>query len=63
MRVAEAVLHCLEDCPTAAHNTLLSNIVVVGGCALFPGLQERLYAEIRALAPDDMDVNVTVPAE
>lgn len=59
--VPEAVMESVRACPTEATPHLLANIVVVGGCALFDGMESRLLSEIRALAPDDMDVNVTVP--
>ncbi|XP_037043665.1 actin-related protein 6-like [Bradysia coprophila] len=59
--VPEAVMESLKACPAEATPHLLANIVVVGGCALFDGMESRLQSEIRALAPADMAVNVTVP--
>lgn len=64
MGVPEAILESVKLCqPDAAHAHLLSNIIVVGGCAKFPGMQERLQAEVRALTPADIDVEVIVPKE
>lgn len=51
----------MKACPSDAAQHLLANIVVVGGCALFPGMRSRLLADIRAIAPDDVYVNVTMP--
>lgn len=59
--VPEAVIESVKACPVESVPHLLANIVVVGGCALFAGMESRLLSEIRALAPDDMDVSVTVP--
>lgn len=53
-------MESIEACPPETMPHLLANIIVVGGCACFPGMQTRLQVEIRASAPDDMDVNVTV---
>lgn len=60
MGISEAVLDSLKDCSSLYHHLLYANIVVVGGCALFPGLGNRLQAEIRALAPEEFSVNVII---
>lgn len=54
-------MESVKACPAEATPHLLANIVVVGGCALFGGMESRLLSEIRSLAADDMEVNVTVP--
>lgn len=51
----------LKACPADAVPHLLANIVVVGGCALFKGMESRLINELRLLAPNDVEINVTVP--
>lgn len=63
MGVHEAVADAIKSCPseTAAH--LYANIIVVGGSALFPNMQQRLQNELRALAPEDADVNVQMAEE
>lgn len=63
MGIPEAVMDAIQACPAVAAPHIFPNIVVVGGCALFPGMQSRLEAELRALAPDDVTVCVTVPAK
>lgn len=60
MGVSEAVLNCIEACPTKSHHILLANIIVMSGCSLFPGMRDRLETEIRCLAADDMEVGVSI---
>lgn len=61
MGVPETVMDSIFSCPEETIPHLLSNIIVVGGCALFPGMRGRLLKELRALSPDDINVNVTIP--
>lgn len=63
MGIPEAVMDAIQACPAVAAPHIFPNIIVVGGCALFAGMQTRLEAEIRALAPEDVSVCVTVPAK
>ncbi|XP_061395015.1 actin-related protein 6 [Musca vetustissima] len=59
--IPEAVIDALKDCPAYAHHELLRNILVIGGSSLFPGFVPRLKSEIRALAPDDLEVSLIFP--
>lgn len=61
MGIAEAVVASINSCPVATHPHLYANIVVTGGCSLFPNFQKRLLKDIRKLAPDEYEVNVTLP--
>lgn len=61
MGIAEAVVASINSCPVATHPHLYANIVVTGGCSLFPNFQKRLLKDIRKLAPDEYAVNVTLP--
>lgn len=61
MGVAEAILDACKACPEKSLGHLLPNMVVIGGCAMFPGMAERLEKEVRILAPDYINVSVTVP--
>ena len=61
MGVAEAIIEACRACSEKAFAHLLPNIVVVGGCALFAGMADRLQKEVRALTPEHIDVSVTVP--
>ena len=60
MGVPEALMDALKSCPAETVEHLLRNIVICGGSALFPGMRERMRKDIRALAPDILQVNVTM---
>lgn len=57
----EAIIHSINMCPKETRPHLFNNIIVTGGSGSFPGLKERLTNEVRALAPDEFDVTITVP--
>lgn len=59
--IPEAIVQSINMCPVETRPHLYNNIVVTGGSGCFPGFQERLTNEVRALAPDEYDVTVTVP--
>lgn len=61
MGIAEAVVDCIKSCPEESIYSLLGNIVVAGGNALFQNFQKRLYSEIRSRFDEMMTVNVTRP--
>ena len=61
MGIPEAVAHSISLTPTPMHPHLYANIIVTGGNALFPGFEARVTTEVRKMAPDDYEVNVTVP--
>lgn len=61
MGISETVVECINSCPPETHPHLYNNILVVGGCANFPGFKERLEKDLRAMAPDDFDVTVHLP--
>lgn len=61
MGIPEAVLHSISACPPETHPHLFSNILLTGGSAFFPGYRDRIEKEVRSLAPDHYDVNVTLP--
>lgn len=60
MGIPEAIMDAISACPEVTHSHLLANIIVCGGNALFSGFRDRLFKEVRCLAPDHMTVNVTV---
>ncbi|XP_059613013.1 actin-related protein 6 [Phlebotomus argentipes] len=60
MGIPEAVLDAVSACPPETAEHLLSNIVVCGGSAQFPGMGARLQREIRALAPEEYNVCVRI---
>jgi actin-related protein len=45
------------------HRHLFLNIIVDGGSTLFPGICQRLFKEIQALAPQIMSAKITAPQE
>ncbi|KAI0600995.1 Actin/actin-like protein [Biscogniauxia sp. FL1348] len=61
--VADLVMESLAALPVGLWPGLLANVVVVGGCALFPGFVERLQKEIVKLVPDDCIVRVARPED
>lgn len=61
MGVSEAVINSISACPEETRPHLYANIVVVGGSAKFPGMQARLQKDIRSMAPEWYEVNVTLP--
>lgn len=60
MGIPEAIMNSINACPEECTESLLENIVLYGGCTLFPGFRDRTYNEVRALALDHYDVNVTL---
>ena len=61
MGLAEAIVTSINSCPIETQPHLYANIVVTGGCSLFPNFQKRLLQDVRILAPDEYDVRVTLP--
>lgn len=61
MGISEAIIHSINMCPELTRPHLFNNIIVTGGNGCFPGFEERLTKEVRALAPDEFDVKITVP--
>ncbi|KAL1131184.1 hypothetical protein AAG570_012420 [Ranatra chinensis] len=63
MGIGEAVSYCVSRCPSVVQSHLYANILVTGGSSLFPGFKERLFKEVRASAPDEFEVNITMPED
>ncbi|XP_035793017.1 actin-related protein 6-like [Anopheles albimanus] len=61
MGIPEAIVDAINACAEETRPHLFANIIVCGGCALFPGMQTRVEKDVRALAPDEYEVNVMVP--
>lgn len=61
MGIPEAITHSISLTPPPMHPHLYANIIITGGNALFPGFEARLLSDVRTIAPDDYEVNVTVP--
>lgn len=48
------IINSILKCDESVHKVLYDNIVLSGGCTLFPGIQARLAKEINARAPANM---------
>ncbi|GBG92461.1 hypothetical protein CBR_g55542 [Chara braunii] len=59
--LAECIVTSVEATPPELHPLLYANVLLVGGCSLFPGFVERLDMELRALVPDDFELNIFLP--
>ncbi|KAE8153043.1 actin family [Aspergillus avenaceus] len=58
-RMHNSITKCDED----LHEQLYGNIVLSGGNTLYPGMAERLQAEIARYAPPGMNIKVAAPPE
>jgi len=59
--MAEAVCDAISSCDVGLHGSLYNNIVLTGGNMRFQGIQQRIYKDIRAMAPDHCQVEVHSP--
>merc|ERR1719382_2036110 len=58
MGMHQATFKCIQSCDIDLRRDLFKNIVLSGGNTMFPGIAERLTQEIKALAPQKIDVKV-----
>lgn len=56
--IHQATYTCIMSCDIDVRRDLFKNIVLSGGNTMFPGIAERLTKEIKALAPQKIDVKV-----
>lgn len=63
MGISEAIIDAINACPEETRPHLYANIVVVGGSAKFPGLRKRLEKDVRSMAPEWFQVNITLPKD
>ncbi|KAM9471210.1 actin-related protein 6 [Clarias gariepinus] len=61
MGIPEAIVNSISKMPEEMQPHFFKNIVLTGGNTLFPGFRDRVYKEVRALAPSEFDVSVTQP--
>ncbi|XP_077113627.1 actin, cytoplasmic-like isoform X2 [Ranitomeya variabilis] len=57
--IHESIYGCAID----VRRSLFNNILLSGASTLFPGLQDRIYNEIRTLAPKTIEVKVIAPSD
>jgi len=53
----------INTCDTDIRKDLYQNIVLAGGNSMFPGINERMKKELKALAPASMEPTVFAPPE
>ena len=56
----QAIVQSIKACPKHFHPALFRSIQLTGGLAQLPNLQERLQRELRALAPCQFEVVITL---
>jgi len=61
--IHELVYESILKCDVDVRKDLDGNIVMSGGTTMFPGIAERLNAEIVGLAPKAMKIKVVAPPE
>jgi len=55
-----AIVQSIEAAPKDFQAALYRSIYLVGGLSVLPGLEERLYRELRIIAPCEFDVDITM---
>jgi actin-related protein 6 len=53
------ILQSISALPAGLRQAFLANILVVGGTSIFPGLVERLEAELRSLVEEDTEIRIS----
>ncbi|XP_071850588.1 actin-related protein 6-like [Apostichopus japonicus] len=61
MGIPEAIVYCIGLVQEDMRPHLFKNIILTGGNSLFPGFKERVERDVRAMAPLDYEVKVTLP--
>merc|ERR1712083_662805 len=56
--IHDATFKCIQTCDIDLRRDLYRNIVLSGGNTMFPGIGERMTKELKALAPQKVDVKV-----
>ncbi|KAI0209778.1 Actin-related protein 6 [Lamellibrachia satsuma] len=61
MGIPEAIWHSVSSLPEEMQPHMYGNIVLTGGNCVLPGFKDRLYEDLRALTPDEYDLNIHLP--
>ncbi|KAN0006697.1 hypothetical protein ACTFIU_003413 [Dictyostelium citrinum] len=61
--LAESIVQSINCTNSNLHIPLYSNIILLGGSTLFPGLKERLELELRKLVPEQYNINIFQPQD
>ncbi|MFX1251898.1 MAG: actin, cytoplasmic 2 [Promethearchaeota archaeon] len=59
----EAIHSAIQSCDIDMRQELYSNIILVGGSSLIPGLKERLHLELQRHIPAGYELRVVTPPE
>lgn len=54
---------CINACDVDLRRSLYANIILSGGTTMFPGIEGRLSKELKAMAPQKIDVKVIANPE
>ena len=58
--LAETIEFVLRAYPADVQSSLVNNVFLTGGCAMFPGLMDRLKRELQEMRPFKSTFNVTI---
>jgi len=61
--IHELTFKSIMACDIDVRSSLYENLVMSGGTTMYPGIPERLQAEVAKLAPAKMKVKMTAPDE
>jgi len=61
--IHEAVYNSIMQCDVDRRLNMYENVVLSGGSTMFPGIAERMYQELSALAPSTMKVKLVASPE
>mmetsp|Transcript_4509 Transcript_4509/g.10546 ORF Transcript_4509/g.10546 Transcript_4509/m.10546 type:complete len:376 (+) Transcript_4509:52-1179(+) len=61
--IDQATFDTIMGCDVDVRKELYHNVIMSGGSTMFPGIRERMEAELKALAPKTMNVKVIAQPE
>ncbi|XP_065676699.1 actin-related protein 6-like [Hydra vulgaris] len=61
MGIPEAIVDAIESLPLPMQPHFYANVVLTGGNTLLPGFQNRVYTDLRSMAPIEFEVDVHLP--
>ncbi|EFA79972.1 actin related protein 6 [Heterostelium album PN500] len=61
--LAESIVQSINCTDVNLHQSLYSNILLLGGTTKIAGFKQRLFKELRSLAPDNLPVKIYTPED
>ena len=61
--IHELTFNSIIKCDQDIRKELFGNVVLSGGNTMFPRIKEKLWRDIKALAPSNVDILVKAPPE